>query len=183
MRIKNAPTLALALVVIGTSTSIGRLALADLAPLTGNWKLVVLPYGEDEFAIFKLIEKDGKTTGSVADAQQMLGSPQLKAVEQKDGLLTITLSGGGGSMVFKGRLAKDGPAAGKVLGTFNFRGGSYPARLETTSESKVAPLNRRPLFAKLNEIQKDSDPKSKIKKLEEAHQGQSRQPEQLSTLR
>ena len=62
MRIKNAPALALALMLIGTSASIARPAVADDAPLSGNWKLVVLPYGEDEFAIFKLIEKDGKTT-------------------------------------------------------------------------------------------------------------------------
>jgi hypothetical protein len=176
VRIKNAPALALTLLVFGTSATIGPTALAVDAPLSGNWKLVVLPYGDDEFAIFKLIEKDGKTTASVADAQQMLGRPQVKAVEQKDGSLTITLSGGGASTVFKGRLAKDGHGAGKVLGMINFRGGNYPARLEMTTESKVGPLKQSPLIARLNEMRNDRDPKSKIKKLEEAIKGNHANP-------
>src|SRR6202041_2984276 len=100
----------------------------------GKVKLGVLPFGDDEFAIFKLMSKEGKTTASVTDAQQMLGSPQVKAVEQQDGLITITLSGSGGSTVFKGRLAKDGPGADRILGKLNFRGGTYPARLETTTD-------------------------------------------------
>jgi hypothetical protein len=176
VRYKNAPALAAALFVVGTSASIARPAAADDAPLNGNWKLVVLPFGDDEFAIFKLMSKEGKTTASVTDAQQMLGSPQVKAVEQQDGLITITLSGSGGSTVFKGRLAKDGPGAGKILGKLNFRGGTYPARLETTTDSKVGTLKQSPLVAKLEEALKESDPKSKIKKLEEAIQGNHGSP-------
>jgi hypothetical protein len=176
VRIKFAPSLALALLLIGTTASIARPALADDAPLNGTWKLVVLPYGEDEFAIFKLIEKEGKTTASVADAQQMLGQPQVKDVERKDGLLTITLNGSGGSTVFKGRLAKDGPGAGKVLGTVNFRGSTYPARLEPTTESKVSPFTRSPLIAKVQEAGRERDPKAKIKMLEEAIKGNHGNP-------
>jgi hypothetical protein len=175
VRYKNAPALAAALFVVGTSVSIARPAPADDAPLNGNWKLVVLPFGDDEFAIFKLMAKEGKTTASVTDAQQMLGSPQVKAVEQKDSLFTITLNGSGGSTVFTGRLAKDGPGAGKILGKLNFRGGTYPARLETTTDSKVGTLKQSPLVAKLEEALK-SDPKSKIKKLEEAIQGNHGSP-------
>ena len=176
MRYKNAPALAAALFVVGTSASIAPAASADDAPLSGNWKLVVLPFGDDEFAIFKLMAKEGKTTASVTDAQQMLGSPQVKAVEQQDGLITITLSGSGGSTVFKGRLAKEGPGAGKFLGTLKFRGGNYPARLETTKDSKVAKLSQSPLAAKLHELQSESDIKSKVNKLEEAIRDNHRGP-------
>ena len=176
MRIRNASALALALMLVGTCASIVRPARADDVPLRGNWKLVVLPYRDDEFAIFELIDKEGKTTASVADAQQMLRQPQVKSVERKDGLLTITLGGAGGSAEFKGTFVKDGPSAGKFLGTFNFQGGTYPARLETTTESKVAAFTRSPLIAKLQEAQKESDPKIKIKKLEEAIQGNHGSP-------
>ena len=168
MRIKNAPSLAMALMLVGTSASIARPAAPDDARLSGTWKLVVLPYGNDEFAILKMIEKDGKTTGSVADAQQMMGRPQVKSIERQDGLLTITLNGAGGNSVFKGRVATDGPGAGKILGTLNFRGGSYPACLETTTESKVGPLKPSPLSGKLQAAQGETNPKSKVKKLEEA---------------
>jgi hypothetical protein len=176
VRYKNAPALAAALFVVGTSVSIARPAPADDAPLSGNWKLVVLPFGDDEFAIFKFTDNEGKTTASVTDAQQMLGSPEVKTVEQKDGLLAITLNGSGGSTVFTGRLAKDGPGAGKILGKLNFRGGTYPARLETTTDSKVGTLKLSPLVGKLEEAQKESNPKSKIKKLEEAIQGNHGSP-------
>jgi glutaredoxin len=176
VRIKYAPPLALALLLIGTSASIVRPALADDAPLSGTWKLVVLPYGEDEFAIFKLNEKEGTTTASVADAQQMLEQPQVKGVDRKDGLITITLEGLGGSTIFKGRLAKDGPGAGKFLGTVNFRGSTYPARLETTTESKVSPITESTLAAKLREAGRERDPKAKIKMLEEAIKGNHSNP-------
>ncbi len=174
MRIKNTPTLALALMLVGSIASIARPAAADDVRLSGTWKLVALPFGDDEFAILKLVENDGKTSGSVADAQQMMGRPQVKSVEHKDGLLTLNLDGAGGNTVFKGRLPKDG--AGKFLGMLYFRGRAYPARLETTTDSKVGPLKQSPLIAKLQEVQNETDPKSKLKKLEEAINGNHGSP-------
>jgi hypothetical protein len=176
VRIKNAPALASALLIIGTSVSIVRPALADDAPLSGNWKLVVLPYGEDEFAIITLTEKEGKTTGSVADAQQMMGQPTVAAVERKDSKLTITMNGTGVNTSFKGTPVKDGSGAGKFLGTVNFRGSTYPARLEPTKESKVGPLKPSPLGAKMAEMQRQTDPKAKIKMLEDAISGNHGSP-------
>ena len=84
MRIKNSPLLATALMMVG-ATRERRLAgqSRQRAPLNGNWKLVVLPFGEDEFAIVKLGEKDGKTTATMADAQRMLGLNSVKAARAK----------------------------------------------------------------------------------------------------
>jgi hypothetical protein len=168
VRHKNAQALASALLLIGTSAIAASACAADDARLDGNWKLVVLPYGTDEFAIFKLTEKEGKMTASVVDVQQMLGGNKIKAVEWQGGMLTLTVNGPAAGTVFKGRFFKDGPGAGKILGMVNFRGAMYPARLERTAESKVRSLQRSPLMAKLADAQKEKDPKAKIKKLEAA---------------
>ena len=131
--------------IIGASSASHGLPLADDAPLSGNWKLVVLPYGDDEFAIVKLSEKDGKTTGSVADAQQMMGRPALKAVERKGGVLTLTLNGAGASTVFQGQAREGWPGApASSWGRSNFRGATYPARLEPTKDIKGRPAQAKP---------------------------------------
>ena len=176
MRIRYAPLLVMTLALIGTSASDASQAPRDDAHRDGSWKLVLLPFGEDEFAIVKLIEKDGKTTASVADAHQMLGQPEVKTIERKDGVLTMALSGTGGDTVFKGTFVKEGPNAGKVLGTVNLRGTVYPARMETTTDSKVSPIKQSPLVAKLVEAQQESSPKSKINKLEDAIKGNHGSP-------
>ena len=176
MRTKNALALASALFIIGTSMSIARPGRADDTPLTGDWKLVGLPFGNDDFAIFKLSPKDGKTTATVVDAQQMLRKPRVGAVEQKNESFTISLNGTGLVTSFKGRLAKDGPDAGKFLGTVNFGGSTYPARVERTEDSKVGPMKQSPMIAKLAELEKQSDPKSKIKLIEETIRGNHGHP-------
>ena len=112
MRIKNTLALATALIVIGTSMSIARPAWADDAPLSGNWKLVVLPFGDDDFAIFNLSPKNGKTTATVVDAQQMLRKPKVGAVEEKNGSFTISLAGAGLVTSFKGTRTKTDRAQG-----------------------------------------------------------------------
>jgi hypothetical protein len=172
VRIENVPTVTLALMLFGASASIARPALADDAPLQGSWKLVLLANGEHEFAIFKVIEKDDKTTATVVDADETLEKGAVKGVERKDGMLTITLT----DTTFKGGLVKDGRDAGRFLGTIKFRGGLLPARLETTDKSKVVGRKPSPLFSKFTEIRKESDPKSRIKKLEEAIQGNQGDP-------
>jgi hypothetical protein len=166
----------LAVILFGTNVSIARPFPADDTHLDGNWKLVVLQFGEDEFAIVKLVDKDGAPAASVTDAQQMLGRSTVKTVERKDGVLTISLDSAGMRTVFKGRLATEGASAGKILGTVNFRGTTYPARLEPTKDSKVAAFTQSPLIAKYQQARQERDPKSKIKKLEEAILGNHGNP-------
>jgi hypothetical protein len=176
MRLKIARAIALAMMIVGANMGVAWTAQPDNAPLAGDWKLVLVPYGEDEFAVIKLTESEGKISGSVADAQQMMGKPTVKGVERKEGALIITLTGANGPTVFKGKLAKDGIRAGKYLGTAVFRGGTYPARLEPTNDLKVGEIKQSPLFTKMAELQKERDPKTKVKKLEEMILGNNGSP-------
>ena len=96
MRIRRvrSSALTMALLVLGMGACALRPARADDAKLDGTWKLVVLAFGDDEFAIVKLSSADGKTAATVVDAQQMLlGRPTVKQVDQKGDVLKITLSG------------------------------------------------------------------------------------------
>jgi hypothetical protein len=175
MRIRFLPVLAMAFVLSGATAIAARPARAD-APLEGNWKLVVLAFGDDEFAIVKLNEKDGKTTATIADGQKMFGFNDVKGAELKDGVLKVTITGSTGETTFEGKRDPDGPEAGPFLGRVSFRGSPFPARLEATKESKVAPLSQSPLRAKFLEIMKTKDPKAKTKMLEEAIDGNHKSP-------
>ena len=146
MRIKCPPVLAI-------GTDVDRSVLesphgpvrADEAPLSGNWKLVVLAFGDDEFTIFKLSEKEGKTTATVADAQQMLEERQGQVRRiRRTARSTLILTGPGRRHNVQGQARNGRADAGKFLGTIDFRGGLYPARVETTEESKVAPPRAKP---------------------------------------
>jgi len=174
MRIRrvNLRALAVALLMMGISTSVAWPARADDAKLDGTWKLVVLAFGDDEFALVKLNPQDGKTVATLVDAQQnLLGRPQVKQTEQKGDVLKLTLSGPTGETMFEGKLVQDGASAGKVLGTYTFRGELYPARLEKTTTEKVGQLAQNPLIAKYIAAMSEADPKAKIKKLDELIQG------------
>ena len=111
------------------------------AGLAGTWKLVVLAYGNDEFAIIKIDQNDGKAVATVPSVQRMVlgnaGALKADQVTIKGDSLTILLDGPMGANKFQGTLAKEGPDAGKVLGTFTFRGDVHPARLERTEAQKV----------------------------------------------
>jgi hypothetical protein len=168
-RSANLPALAMALLFVGIIICITRPLTADDRKAGESWKLVVLAFGDDEFALLKLDSKDGKSSATVVDAQQMLlGKPHVKNVEGKGDNFTITLSSPGGDTVFQGTRAAEGPKAGTFLGTYTFRGELYPARLEKTTNEKVGELKQSPLVAKYVAAIRETDPKSKIKKLEEA---------------
>jgi hypothetical protein len=170
MRIRSVklPACAAALLLLGTSGFSARPVKADDANAGETWKLVVLAFGDDEFALVKLDSKDGKPVATVVDAQQMLlGKPQVKNLEKDGDALKFSLSGPGVETKFQGKLAKEGPSAGKILGTFNFRGDLYPARLEKSEGKKVGQLQQSPLVQKYITAVRESNPKSKIKKLED----------------
>jgi hypothetical protein len=167
---------AFAIAVLAASWAIeARSALIQDAPpvgLGGTWKLVVLAFGDDEFAVVKLENKEGSATGSVAAAQKPLfgdsSGIKLDPLVTHGDSLTLGLKGPAGVNVFNGKLVKDGPNAGKVLGTFTFRGEIYPARLERTKEQTVSTLKQGPLVSTAVAIMQDKDPKSKVKKAQEA---------------
>jgi hypothetical protein len=175
MRIRrvHSSALAAALLFLGTGTSATRPVRADDGKIDGTWKLLVLAFGDDEFALVKLSPQDGKIAGTVVDAQQMLlGRPQVKRLEQTGNLVTLTLSGPTGETTFAGTIIQEGPSAGKILGSYTFRGELYPARLEKSTDTKVGNLNRQSsLVSSFQTAMRERDPKSKVKKLEELIQG------------
>jgi hypothetical protein len=171
-RTVNLPALALALLVAGGTASVARSVAAGEVKLDGTWKMVVLAFGDDEFAIVKLSQQDSKITGTVVDAQEMLlGKSEVKEAEQKGDQLTVALNGTAGQTVFQGKIQQDGPKAGEILGIVNFHGELYPARLESTNATKVGPHVQSPLIAKYIAAMNEKDSKSKIKKLEELTEG------------
>ncbi len=173
---------AIALVLAGTMMSLGWAAVAcaqePAAGLAGTWKLVLLAYGNDEFAIIKVDQNDGKAVATVPSVQRMVlgnaGALKADQVTIKGDSLTILLDGPMGANKFQGTLVEEGPDAGKVLGTFTFRGDVHPARLERTEAQKVADMKPSPLIQEFFAAAQDRDPKSKAQKLRESikkHEG------------
>lgn len=167
---------AIALVLASTTVSLSWAVVASAQEpavgLTGTWKLVVLAYGNDEFAIIKINQNNGKTVATLPSVQsRVLGNAGAMKADQitiKGDSLTILLGGPMGANRFQGTLAKEGPGAGKVLGTFSFRGEIYPARLERTESQKVADMKPSPLIEEFFAAAQDRDPKSKAQKLRES---------------
>lgn len=156
-------TLALSFTLIGGLRARPCLAAFDDAPaVAGAWKLVVMPFGDDEFVIFDVKSTDGKLEGSVTSAQTMLGD--TKAVEGtiQGEKVTIRFPGPGTPLAFEGTLDKEGK---KALGSFEFRGRSYPSRIERTDAKKVAPMGISPQRQKVAQIQGVKDPKERTAKL------------------
>jgi hypothetical protein len=170
-------TTAIVLIIAGMPLFAGSAALADeqTARFTGTWNLIVLALGEDEYAIININEKDGKPAASVVNSQKtMLGDASVEQVAIQGASLMITLRGAAGLNRFQGTLAKEGSLAGKILGSFSFRGEVYPARLERTESQKVADLKPSAIIQEYFTAVRERDPKSKVQKLRDVarkHEG------------
>lgn len=139
--------------------------------LNGPWKLVLLPFGEDEFAIVKLKRADGSLSVDVVSAQeQILGQAKhVKAEAKLAGDLpsiTFTPKDGPGS-VFTGVTVSEqfGNTPARILGTLHLVGSDYPARLEKTVEKEVAKLKASPLSAKLRTAAGEPDARARAELL------------------
>jgi hypothetical protein len=145
------------------ATAVLALALTGAAPpdLTGKWKLVVLPYGNDEFLIVDLKKaSDGALSGNALSTQAMLGERTAKGKNEGDAV-TLDFPGKGVALSFRGKVGPDG----KALGTLNYATAKYPARLEKTDALKVAPLSNASNRPKVSEAMREADPKAKMAKL------------------
>ncbi|AMV38740.1 hypothetical protein [Planctomyces sp. SH-PL62] len=113
---------------------------ATAAEPVGIWKLVVLAFGADDFAIVDLHRQDDKPRGVVIDGRkQLLEGAQIEGVDLQDGRAAFTLKGSVMTIKFSGSEAKEGPFAGQIVGTVLIQNESYPASLEKTREEKLAP--------------------------------------------
>ena len=135
--------------------------------LEGQWKLVLLLGGDYEFYILTTEQKDGKLAATIDDEQRIVKGSTMTSITETNGAVTLTFQSSGQEITFKGTLVKDGDSAGQVLGNIRFRGRLYPARLEKTDAEKVSPPQRSPLSQQASIAGRESDPKARIKKLEE----------------
>jgi hypothetical protein len=143
-------------------------AMADgpVSRLAGTWKLIVLALGEDEYAIINVDEKDGKPEASVASTQRtVLGDARVDQIAIRGDSLVIALRGTAGLNRFQGMLARESSHAGKILGSFSFRGEVYPARLERTESHTVADLRPSAIIQEYFTAVRERDPKAKVQKL------------------
>ena len=86
--------IAIALALAGTPLCAGSAAMAgeQTDRFAGTWKLNVLAFGEDEFAIINVDEKDGKPAASVVNIQKMLlGDANVEQVAIQGDSLVIAL--------------------------------------------------------------------------------------------
>jgi hypothetical protein len=145
------------------ATAVLALALTGAAPpdLTGKWKLVVLPFGNDEFLIVDLKKaSDGALSGKALSTQSMLGDRKAEGKIEGDGV-TLAFPGTGVALSFRGKVGPDG----KALGLLNYGSAKYPARLEKTDAEKVAPFGSAASRTKMSEAMREVDPKVKVDKL------------------
>ena len=114
------------------------------------WKLVVLAFGEDEFAVIRVDRNDGKDRAFVVNTQaSVLGladNLNVESLVNEGGTVGFTLKGASGSSRFRGKLASQGPSAGQVLGKFHLRNEIFPARFERTRIARVADRRPSPLI-------------------------------------
>ena len=143
--------------------------VAAESPLAGKWKLVVLAYGDDEFLLVNVTDKDGKPAAEVVHVQEklpFLKGATIKSLETDGDQVHLVLAAGSGDVELRGKLVKEGPEAGRVLGSFSFSGNTFPARLEKTDAEKVAELAANPLRQKMFTATQEPDPKTRLSKLE-----------------
>lgn len=112
---------------------VGLTCAASALAVEGRQKLVVLAFGEDEFAIVDFTKDGGKV---VSFEKNVLPNCTLGSVSEKDGVLTFELKAANGSGTFSGK-ADD---KGVLKGIFTFRGNPYPAEVLKTDADKVAEM-------------------------------------------
>ncbi len=133
-------------------------ATADAPELAGNWRLLALPYGDDEFLIFEIKATDGNLGGTVTSSQDFVGSPETVEGTVKGDRVEISFPVPGEPLRFRGVLGRDG----KALGTLQFRGTNFPARIEKTEAKNVAEIQPSPAQRKLAQARTKDDVKERI---------------------
>ena len=166
MRAISCSMVALALAMLGAGP--GPDEAATKVDLEGRWKVVVLAFGDDEFLILDVKAGQDGPRATVVDAQAFLQNPQVAKLAREGGTVTLGLKQGGADLTFVGTRdarAAD-PAGARFLGTFQFRGATYPARLERTDAAKVGALSRTDAIPQgVAAAQRQPDPKARVEAL------------------
>jgi hypothetical protein len=153
---------------------LARSAPPDAPELAGSWKLVVVPFGNDEFVIFDVKTSDGKVTGTVTSSQQLLGALKTAEGTVKGGEITLQFPRPGQAepLSFRGVMAADG----KAFGMIRYSGRNYPARIEKTESREVAKMQPSPASRLVAQAQAIPDVKARIAKLRELIQENAGHP-------
>lgn len=168
MKMKRITTVFMTMLLAGAYLAPAGAAPPDLA---GKWKLVVLPFGTDEFLIVDLKPEGGVLGGEVVSTQTMLGDRKAEGKIEGDSI-SLSFSGKGVALAFDGKVGPDG----KVIGWVKYSTTTYPARLEKTDADKVAPLSSAATRTKLAEATRGADPKERAAKLAELIKEYAGQP-------
>jgi len=165
MRRIAALALALSVASLGLlATRPGLASPADAPDVNGNWKLVIIPGADIDFAIFEVKATDGKIAATINAAFPALG-PVKTAEGTLDGdKIMIQIVAPGDPTSFKGTLDKDGKRA---RGAVKFRGSTYPGRIERTESKTLGQAAMSTIPQKLVQAQAIKDPKERIAKYRE----------------
>ena len=149
-----------------TDPTSARARPVESPDLAGSWKLVLMPSTEIDLAIVDLKPTGGKLAATVISANQGLLGPVKTAEGTIAGdRVMLEFAGLGDSTIFRGVVDRDGKQ-GK--GSFKFRGGNFPGRIERTREKTVAVATQPPPMArKIAEAQKIKEPKEQVVRLRE----------------
>ena len=118
---------------IGLALAVVMAGAVHAMAAEGRHKIVVMAFGDDEFAIVDIAKDSGKL---VSVQERLFPNAQIGKVSEKDGLITIELKAGAITDSFEGKAGKDG----KIRGLFKLRGNSYAAELVPTKDAKVAEM-------------------------------------------
>ncbi|WP_165244893.1 hypothetical protein [Paludisphaera soli] len=141
-------------------------APARAAEPAGIWKLVVLAFGSDDFAIVDLHRRDGQARGVLLDGRKgLLDDAKVEGVELEDGRATFTLKGQAMAVRFSGAEAKDGPYAGRIVGTVQLQGDDFPATLEKSRAEKLPPPQPNAFVQDFYKAAREGSPAKKIDQL------------------
>jgi hypothetical protein len=154
-------------VSVALAATAGLALAADEPKLAGNWKMVLLPFGEDDFYIISVKGKAPDYTVSLVDSQERLGPIEPTSFSAEGSKVQLLLDAGEQKVEFNGALATEGDNKGRILGIVIFRGSPYPARLEPTKDKKVVPFGEKenPLLKPLQEAASNEDPKARVEAL------------------
>jgi len=103
----------------------------EIGNLAGTWKLMLLPFNDDVFAVLKVSPHGADYKVEVLENQSMVGQVTPGKFSQTGDEVRFEVTLGAIPVNdFRGRWVKAGPNAGKILGTAEFRGERIPMRFE-----------------------------------------------------
>ncbi|MDG3003425.1 hypothetical protein [Paludisphaera mucosa] len=140
-------------------------APAAAAEPAGIWKLVVLAFGDEDFAIVDLHRQDGEAKGVLVDGRKgLLEGGKVLDLKLEDDRASFAVKGPAMTMKFAGGLAKNGPYAGQVLGTIQLQNNIFPAKLEKTRDEKLGAAKPNAIGQDFFKARNEQDPKAQVEK-------------------